>query len=103
MFVEARQVQPERPGLLERSAESGNRRLEGGRVDDPVAEVGVAVLAGQPLEFVDSDPAAFTDHPVDGSVRPSPGRPLSGVDVEHLASTNRLGPAALPEHEAVAG
>ena len=70
---------------------------------DPAPDRGGAPLAGQALEFVDVDPPALGDDPIDGAVGSGLARGQHRAHVEDLAAADRLAPAALPQHVAVAG
>ncbi len=69
---------------------------------DPATDHRFDHLAGQEFELVDVDPASLRDDPVDGTVGCRLGRLRTRVDVEHLATADRLVAARLAQHVAVA-
>ena len=70
---------------------------------DPLAEIRLDDLTGEPLEFDRGDPPSLTDHAVDGSVRSRSRCSYDRCDVEDLAPTDRFVASGLTQDVSVTG
>ena len=102
LLAESGQVQTQVPRPADPCPEIILRRPERAGVHDPTGETRLPSLAGEAPQVLGPHPAALGDDPVDRAIRSGHRGRQARVDVEDLAAPDRLGPAALAQHETVA-
>ena len=102
-LVEAGEIEPQRPRLLDGRLEGERGRFEHVGVDDPAAEAGLAALARCLFEEIDVDPRSLGDEAFHRAVGCGTRRPRDRIHVEDPTAADRLAAPTLSEHEAVAG